>query len=337
MRKFKYLFFLCLSVLFVLPAFAEKVDNQQQTQNTPVVYSYWAGWSNAEIPNFSFNGLFLAFAIMNRDNKGNFYTDYTASNNFQQPSMSGPYVTWNNWARHYYAAGARAYVSYGGGSNEAFRGYIINANENELSNMAGEIKANIKLYFFDGVDLDIESWWSFNNVDNKKFATNLITLVKQLRWSLDNDPQTRGKAIFITVGWNSAGPVAGMSDGGSTYTGSMQAFFSDTTALNAVTAINIMSYDTCIDSFYSRQDLIANILSTFNHAGIPKQKIILGIQPYECGPRQLTAVGTVIALGQYVKQNNYGGLFLWGIGANELGQLSAWDYLNAMKFGLGLK
>jgi len=204
--------------------------------------------------------------------------------------------------------------------------------------MVGEIKDNIKLYSFDGVDLDIENWWSYDTAANQKFSANLASLVKILRTSLDNDPKSKDKsiAIMITVGWNAAGSVNGMPDAGSAYTGTMASFFLDSEAMNAISAVNIMSYNTCIADFYSRHDLVENILNMFNQAGVPKQKIIFGIQVYECGGNPpATSLATITSLGQFIKADNYGGLFLWAIGAQELGQQSSWDYINAMKTGLG--
>src|SRR5579883_3123399 len=173
-------FFIKIIILFT-SIFTSIVANPALAKaNEPVVNAYWAGWTNAQVPNFNFNGLLLAFALLKSDGRGNFYTDYTASGNFQKPSNTGPYVTWNNWARTFFNQGARAYVSYGGATNNEFRGYIINANQDQLSKIAGEIKANIKLYNFNGVDLDIENWWSYGLADNQKFAANLATLVKIL-------------------------------------------------------------------------------------------------------------------------------------------------------------
>ena len=56
----------------------------------PKVFSYWAGWSHTPIPNFAFNGLFMAFALMQSDQNGNYYTDYTASGNFQKFARADP-------------------------------------------------------------------------------------------------------------------------------------------------------------------------------------------------------------------------------------------------------
>lgn len=324
--KIKHIIFLFLNILFINTAFA-----------SPAVYSYWAGWSNTNIPNINFNGLFLAFALMKSDNNGNYYTDYSVSGNFHKPHDSGPYVTWNNWLHTFYNSGARGYVAYGGGTNNEFRGYVINASDDQLSKMAGEIKTNIKLYYFDGVDLDIENWWSFNNADNEKFARNLATLVKDLRKSLDSDNDTKGKAITITVAFTAAGSVPGLQNYDGAYTGTMLPFFKDNDAMNATKTVNIMSYNTCIADFYSRHDLVGNILNVFNQAGIPKEKIIFGVQPYECGGKgTATSPNVILSLGQFIKANNYGGLFMWSIGADGIDATNAGNYINAMKSGLGI-
>lgn len=333
--KMKHLTVTLLSLFIFNSALAiENVAKQSQ----PVVYSYWAGWSNNAIPNVHFNGLFLAFAIMKKDANNNYYTDYSVSGNFQKPDNNGPYVTWNTWLHTFYNSGARSFVAYGGGTNNDFRGYVINANEEQLSKMAGEIKANVKLYYFDGVDLDIENWWSFNSADNEKFARNLATMVKYLRKSLDSDTATNGKKITITVAFTAAGSIPDMKNFDGSYTGTMLPFFKDNEAMNGVTSINIMSYGTCITDFYTRHDLIANILTVFNQAGIPKEKIIFGVQPYECGlGHPLTPVNVVMSLGQFIRSNNYGGLFMWGIGTDGIDASNAESYINAMKSGLGIE
>lgn len=330
----KHLLSLIFGIFWVFTSVGAETQTNLLTNQGPVVYAYWAGWTNAPIPSLAFNGLMLSFAEMKKDNQGNFYSDYSASGNFQLPNNTGPYVTWNTWARTYFSTGARAYVSYGGGTDTNTRGYIIYGTPTDLSNMAGEIKANVKKYYFGGVDLDIENWWSYNQSQNLQFATNLDTLVKLLRASLDQDPATQGTPITISVGWNSAGAVQGISDGGSAYTGTMLPFFNDSAAMNAISSINIMSYDININNFYSQLNLVGNILKTFASANIPTQKLVFGIQPLEYPgflPTQLTAVQ---AVAQFVKQNNYGGVFLWGIGTTGLGNLSAYDYINAMQAGL---
>jgi GH18 family chitinase len=324
--KIKHFIFLFLNIFFINTTFA-----------APAVYSYWAGWSNTPIPNIHFDGLFLAFAFMKVDDKGNYYTDYSLSGNFHKPHNAGPYVTWNNWLHTFYNSGSRAYVAYGGGTNADFRGYVINANDEQLSKMAGEIKLNIKLYYFDGVDLDIENWWSFGTADNEKFARNLATLVKYLRKSLDSDAETKGKGITIAVAFTSAGSVPGLQQYDGSATATMLPFFKDSEAMNAIKTVNIMSYNTCISDFYSKHDLVASILNVFNQAGIPKEKIIFGIQPYECGEKGVaTSPEVIMSLGQFIKDNNYGGLFMWSIG-NNIDQTAASTYINAMKSGLGVQ
>lgn len=329
-----------ITFLSVAPSFAAinslqipAVDLPRATK--PVLYSYWAGWSNAAIPNLKFNGLILAFAHLKSNAPGVYSTTYSRSGNFQQggTSPSPAYTTWSTWRKNFSGGG---FVAYGGDTNAEFRGDIINATPQQLSNMAGEIKANVLKYGFNGVDLDIETWWNFTPAENRIFANQLAILVPILRQSLDDNPATKSDPIMLDVGWNSAGPVVGIPDGGSSYTGTMQPFYSNAAAMNAVTSINVMSYDIGIANFYSRLDLISNLLNTFVNAGVTKQKLVLGVQPYEApGEFPPTPVGVVQALAQYIKQNNYSGMFMFGIGTNGLGNLSAYDYINAMKQGLG--
>lgn len=300
----------------------------------PVVYSYWAGWSNAQIPDYKFDGLFLAFALLHSDGRGTYYTDYSASGNFQNPANSGTYTIWNNWLRKYWNEGARAYVSYGGATNDDFRKIIIEANAEQLTKIAGEIKANIKNFYYDGVDLDIEGWWHYGNSDNIKFANNLARMVKILRKSLDDDTATKGKIIMIATGWHAAGQVAGMYDTGNAYAGTMRPFFADPDAMNAISAVNIMTYNTGIKNFYSRADLAINILNQFVIAGVDRQKLIFGIQPCESANAGPTPSSTIKTLAETIKLNNFGGMFMWGIGTSGLCGQNPAEYLTAMQQGL---
>ena len=97
-------------------------------------------------------------------------------------------------------------MAYGGASNPAFRQYVIEASSSDLSNIAGEIKANLQKYHFAGVDLDIEDWWSHNKAENSLFAQHLAEMVVDLKKSLDadNDPGV----ITVTVGPSAADPTA---------------------------------------------------------------------------------------------------------------------------------
>lgn len=302
----------------------------------PKVFSYWAGWSNAAIPDTSFDGVMLAFAQMRGGNNA-YYTDYSGSGNYQLPSQTGPYATWNSWVVKHWNTGGRGYVSYGGGTNDDFRGYIIKGSSQQLSAIAGEIKANVQKYYFDGVELDIEGWWNYGNADNAKFASNLASMIKTLRQSLDNDPATAGKPIVIAVGWNAAGNVQDMPNTGNNYAGTMNVLFNDADAMNAIYTINIMSYNTGISNFYARLDLIDNILNTFVNAGVPKEKLMFGIQPCENGGNPpATSTDTISALGQHIAANQFGGLFMWGIGTSGMCGKDPGYYLAAMKAGLGV-
>jgi GH18 family chitinase len=276
----------------------------------------------------------LAFAQIQEGNNS-FYTDYSASGNFQLPTKTGPYQTWNSWLLKYWPSGGRAYVSYGGGTNSDFRGYVIHSSIQQLGQLAGEIKANIAKYYFDGVELDIENWWSYGLADNQQFATNLATMIKILRTSLDSDPNTKDKPIIIAVGYEAAGKVEGLPSN-LQYAGSMNSLFRDVEAMNDISAVNIMAYNTGVANFYSRYDLVDGILNNFVNAGVSMQQIIFGVQPCESSGKPATSTDAITKLGQHIVQNHFGGMFMWGIGADGMCKQDPKAYLTAMKLGLGL-
>jgi hypothetical protein len=161
--------------------------------------------------------------------------------------------------------------------------------------------------------------------------------VKILRQSLDSDPGTAGKPIIIAVGWEAAGTVTDMPGSNSQYAGTMKPFFADKDAVNAIRAVNIMSYNTGISEFYSRLNLVDNILNTFVSAGVPKQKLVFGVQPCEkFGNKPATSINTIVSLGQHIAANQFGGLFMWGIGTAGMCDQDPNAYLTAMKTGLGI-
>lgn len=300
----------------------------------PKLYSYYAGWyppqGAAPIPNFKMDGLLIAFATIQKN--GNTYST-TFSGDFNIPSGDPlkSYTVWNNWVRQF---GGKAYVSFGGGTNEALRKYIIEGNPEDLAALANEVQHGVG-QMFDGVDLDIEGWWNYGKEDNLKFARNLAQFVKLLRTDLDADPWAREKPIMLAVGYEAAGEVTGL-ESNPAYAGSMKPFFADNKAMSAVTSILIMSYNINVDHLYGRHDLVNNILNTFSNAGIADEKIFFGIQPYQKINGPATPLATVQSLSEFIKNSGYGGVFMWGIGTQGLGNLSGYDYLAAMKAGLGI-
>lgn len=299
---------------------------QPERISKPKLYSYWAGWSNTPIPDFKLDGLVLAFAFLEKSGSGSYYTDYSKSGNFQNYSDTGPYATWQiKWLKKYYAEGARAYLSYGGGTDTNIRRLIIEATPEQLTSIAGEIKANVKQYWFDGVDLDVEGWWNYNKEQNLVFAKNFSVLVKALRESLDSDPQTRDKPIMIAVGADSAS-----SADSSSYTGTMKPFYSDTKAVAAISGVFIMSY-----GLENNIPAIEGVLNDYTNAGVPEEKLFIGVSPYKIGQAPVS-MDAIQALGAFVKKNNYGGLFVWAIGSEGLDTVAAGNYLKAMKSSLGV-
>lgn len=300
----------------------------------PKLYSYYAGWyppqGAASIPNFKMDGILIAFATIQKNGNG-YATTFSGDFNIPSGDPLKSYTVWNNWVRQF---GGKAYVSVGGGTNEILRKYIIEGSQEDLAALANEIQHDVG-QMFDGVDLDIEGWWNYSREDNIKFARNLAKLVKLLRADLDNDPWTREKPIMLAVGHEAAGEVPGLSGSNSGYAGTMKPFFADSKAMSAVKSIFIMSYNINVDHLYERHDLVANILNTFSNTGIPDEKIFFGIQPYQKSNEPATSLPTVQSLAEFVKNSGYGGVFMWGIGTQGIGALSSYDYLAAMKAGLG--
>ena len=296
------------------------------------VYSFWGGWSNTPIPEIGIDGIVLAFAQMMNSGGENYYTDYARSNNFQQCNQSPnttSYPIWNQWIRKYF--GGTASVSYGGSNNPDLRQFILNGSPATLDRIAGEIRANVSIYNFDGVDIDIEDWWSYTPEQNIQFALNLSSVIKTLRSHMDSSLRTRNRQISLAVGTYVAGPVPGMPSQSSNL-GSMLEIFQDTAFVNAISHINIMSYNTGMTAFYKNLSVIDNLLSTFHNAGIPKEKLVLGVQPIESGGQQATEPSVIQALAAHLKDAGYGGIFLWGVGVDQPDPAS---YLNAIMAGFG--
>jgi hypothetical protein len=281
--------------------------------------AYWAGWANAAIPNYDF-WLLPCFGILKYNNNG-YWTDYSASGNFPYPSSTGPYVTWNGWQNaHGNCSGyARTLLSYGGDANPEFRTFVAEARE--LDNLAGEIIANVDNYYFCGLELDIEDWWTRSRSVNLAFSDNLIKVVNTVGPRL----QQKGKPIAVTVGDTSAG-----SNTNDAYSGTMKSFY-QSEAMAYVAQINIMCYGITHDDDMDKLDAL---LAEYVAAGVPPDKLSVGIKPEKDGKPDLA---TVTRLCARLKDQGFGGAFLWGIGLDSMpSSPSASQYVKAMLDGFGL-
>ena len=332
-KKFR-LNFKKLAIFVFFSLFLNPVSWATTESSGSNVLVYWAGWSNEPVPDQSFRALFLAFALLKKDPQGKYYTNYSVSGNFEDPSSSA-YQTWNRWRTKWNTSpcSGKVYVAYGGETNSELRGWIINASDAELFPIAREIKRNLATYGFDGVDLDIEGWWNYRSDKNKMFTLNLIKLVKILRYLLDSDQKTINKEIAVTVGFTSAGFFAG-SVPDQDYTGTMLEFYQNQEVMQDITFINIMVYGLG-PNFYVKYIPIGNLISLYkqvvgeNNA----KKLIFGILPIEGGATTSPAVIQELA-STMIAPNGLGGMFLWGVGVQEMGRENPGDYINAMRMGL---
>lgn len=284
-----------------------------------IAMAYWAGWANAAIPNYDF-WLLPCFGILKYD--GTYYwTDYKASEYFPIPSDHGPYVTWNGWQNaHGNCSGyARTLLSYGGDANPEFRTFV--ADGLKLDYLAGELVANVDNYYFCGLELDIEDWWTRTRAVNLAFANNLATVVNIAGPKL----QQKGKPLAITVGDTSAG-----TNTNDAYSGTMIPFY-QSPAMAYVAQINIMCYGLSYEGDMGKIDAL---LAEYVQAGVPPEKLCVGIKPEKDGKPDLAAVTRLCA---HLKDQGFGGAFLWGIGLDSMpSSPSASQYVKAMLDGLGL-
>ncbi len=93
--------------------------------------------------------------------------------------------------------------------------------------------------------------------------------------------------------------------------------------MKATASINIMSYGEGFDE-------LKKTLGQFVAAGVAKDKLILGLSSASSTTQDLIA-----SIGALVKDEHYGGLFLWGVGVNE-GESNADSDIQCMKNSLGL-
>lgn len=284
-----------------------------------IAMAYWAGWANAAIPNYDF-WLLLCFGILKYD--GTYYwTDYEASGNFPKPSSSGPYVTWNSWQNAHGNCSfyARTLLGYGGDANPEFRTFV--ADGLKLDYLAGELIANVDNYYFCGLDLDVEDWWTRRREVNLAFANNLISVINIVGPRL----QQKGKPITITVGDTSAG-----TNTNDAYSGTMTPFY-QSTAMAYVAQVNVMCYGITYAGDLAALDAL---LAEYVAAGVPPEKLSVGLKPEKDGKPGLDAVTRICA---HLKDGGFGGAFLWGIGLDSMpASPSASEYVKAMLEGLGL-
>ncbi|WP_394825602.1 hypothetical protein [Pendulispora albinea] len=296
----------------------------------PVAMAYWAGWANDPIPDLYFR-LGLAFALLEGNGTSEpYWTNYEKSGNFENWGPEGTtYYTWNHWLRTHGNGeqGAITQVCYGGATDENSRRVITDGTA--LDNLAGEIKANIEKYFFGGLDLDIEGWWLYDRASNERFAKNLVQVVDVVANGIPS-----WKPITVAVGASAAGPIP--SVGPDNYTGTMAPFLTDP-VMAKVSRINIMSYNLDIENLYGNLDDIGAILRTFTDLGVDARKLSIGIQPIQQSGQPSASLDTVEQLGAYLRENGYGGAFLWGIGAPENPSYpTSAEYMTRMMKGLGL-
>jgi hypothetical protein len=171
------------------------------------------------------------------------------------------------------------------------------------------------------LELDIEDWWTRSRSVNLAFSDNLIKVVNTVGPRL----QQKGKPIAVTVGDTSAG-----SNTNDAYSGTMKSFY-QSEAMAYVAQINIMCYGITHDDAMDKLDAL---LAEYVAAGVPPDKLSVGIKPEKDGKPDLA---TVTRLCARLKDQGFGGAFLWGIGLDSMpSSPSASQYVKTMLDGFGL-
>ncbi len=105
----------------------------------------------------------------------------------------------------------------------------------------------------------------------------------------------------------------------------MRPFFADRAAMDATAYVNIMAYNDYTDDMFRGdlkkvKDLLNDYTQAIQASGLTEQearkKLILGYQVYESN--RVSSLSTPLdacKLGRLIKNENYGGIFFFGLGS----------------------
>ena len=296
---------------------------------SPVFYVWNLAWNSDvdALPNVNcINFVGNSFATLSTDGNGNYSLDYSASGNWQASSNATSYTLWNNFTRAH--PNTKILMTFGGGNNSLARTTIINADKATLQKVANVIINDVKSYYLQGVDLNIEGWWDHTNAENITFANNLITFVHYLRVGLP------GYIIMVSAGVTSPGQIGTVTVGA--YDGTMLNFYNSQSAITDIDYLNIEAYQTGINNFYDVSSC-DSVFAVWSRTNFPTNKILFGFQSQDNGSAPYYAASEITSLANKVVANGLGGMSYWGRGYGNYGVgIYSPYYMQAAVLGMGL-
>ncbi len=332
-RKMTVFFFTVLIFAFTFSGCQKSQEQETNPNNSSgapggqYFYVWNLAWNSGvdAFPNVNcINAIGNSFATLNGTVGGSYSLDYSASGNWQIASNSTSYTLWNNFARAH--TNTKILLTFGGGSNDFARDFLVKGSASDFQNVANLIANDVKKYYLQGVDLNIEGWWSYTNAQNVTFAKNLITFVANLRTLLP------GYVIMVSQGINAVGPIGNIS---SSYDGSFLPFLNDPTVAQNVDFINIEAYQTGYNNFYDLA-LVDTTLVKWGRTNFPKSKILFGYQSQDNDNAGFYSSTEIQNLAAKVASYGFGGMSYWGRGYGTYGKgIYSPYYMQPAVVGLG--
>ncbi|MDI9358720.1 MAG: glycosyl hydrolase family 18 protein [Phycisphaerales bacterium] len=295
------------------------------TATTPIIYSWNAAWFNYESFPVS-NAMPMlgeCFGVIGGQLGGTITIDYSASNNF---AISGsPECTkWKNFQ----SLGKQVMLTIGGGTDQFDREILINGSGADQTNFANLLVNEVQNHGFNGIDLNIEAWWSYSKAQNITFANNLIGFVQYLRGKLGSNYK-----IIVSGSMMGAGTIAtlGIDENG---TGTMIPFLASPLAQQAIDYYCIESYQTGNNSFYDNYTQDTSLMNNFLRTGFPASKLLIGIQSQDNDNAPFYSAGEISNFCSLAHSLGFGGAAYWC--TNYSSTLYSPYYLSAVAQGFGL-